>query len=104
MSKIQIPIPYDDIRAFCEKWQIIEFALFGSVLREDFGPESDIDVMVYYPPNTTIDLLDEVQMVYELREIFGRKVDMVSKKAIQNSQNSARRNAILNSAQVVHVA
>ncbi len=104
MPKIQIPIPYDDIRAFCEKWQITEFALFGSVLRDDFGPESDIDVLVYYPSTTTIDLLDEVQMVYELQEIFGRKVDMVSKKAILNSKNRYRRNSILNSAYVVHAA
>ncbi len=61
-DQVQIPLPMDAIEAFCQKWQIIEFALFGSVLRDDFRPDSDIDVLVTYAPDADRSLADYLAM------------------------------------------
>ena len=91
----------DEIAAFCERWQITEFALFGSVLRNDFGSESDIDVLVTFAPEATWTLLDHVDMQDQLEEIFRRPVDLVSRRGLEQSRNHLRRQAILNSAEVI---
>lgn len=75
MSSIQIDIPYDHLHAFCERHPIRRLALFGSVLRADFGPHSDIDMLVEFEADARITLLDMVSMELELTEIMGRKVD-----------------------------
>ncbi len=102
MGKIQIDIPGKKIAEFCEKWEIGEFALFGSVLSEDFCSDSDIDVLVTFSENAKHTLFDLVNMENELKEIFGRKVDIVSRRGIESSRNYFRRNAILNSAEAVY--
>jgi predicted nucleotidyltransferase len=89
---------------FCEKWKIVEFALFGSVLRDDFGPDSDIDVLVDFQSDTIWSLLDVVRMEDELKEIFGRDVDLVLRRSIERSKNPYRRDHILTSARTVYVA
>ena len=99
-----IELSTDRIAAFCQRWQITEFALFGSVLRDDFHPASDIDVLVTFAPDTHWSLFDLVQMREELAAILGRDVDLVSRSAVEESRNYIRRDAILNSAQVVHGA
>ena len=99
-----IHIPHEAIVAFCERWQITEFALFGSVLREDFGPESDADVMVTFASEAGHSLFDHVDMQEELSEIFQRKVDLISRKGITESRNYIRRKEILNSAETIYVA
>lgn len=86
------------IAAFCQKWQIVEFAFFGSILRDDFGPESDIDVLVTFQPDHPWSLFDHIHMENELEAIFGRSVDMVSRAAIEEDHNSYRRRLILGSA------
>jgi uncharacterized protein len=86
---------------FCRKWRIQELALFGSVLREDFSPESDIDVLVTFAPEAPWNLFDIVQMREELGRIFGREVDLVEKQALQNP---FRRHEILKTHQVVYAA
>jgi len=104
MVKIPIELPKEKISAFCQKWKIQELSLFGSVLREDFGPESDIDVLVTFRKDAKHTLFDLVHMEDELKEIFGREIDVVSRRGIEFSRNHLRRSTILNSAEVVYAA
>lgn len=99
-----IHIAYSKVEAFCKKWKIIEFSLFGSSLREDFGPESDIDILVSFAPDTRYSLFDIINMEDELKGIFGREVDLVERKAVEQSENYIRRKHILESLEVIYVA
>jgi hypothetical protein len=101
-DQVQIPLPMDAIEAFCQKWQIIEFALFGSVLRDDFRPESDIDVLVTFAPEYQRSLSDAIAMQEDIEALFGRKVDLVNRESIERSRNYIRRREILNSARVIY--
>ena len=92
----------DRLREFCTRWKITELALFGSVLRDDFGPESDVDVLVAFAPEARWTLLDHVRMRYELADLFGRDVDLVTRRAVERSANYLRRREILSSAKVVY--
>ena len=91
----------DRIRAFCFKWKVREFSLFGSVLRADFEPGSDIDVLIELQPDAPWSLFEWVEMIEELKGIFGREVDLVEKTAIRNP---FRRRHILASHEVVYAA
>lgn len=104
MAQIQIEIPYDQIADFCKRWKIQEFALFGSVLREDFGPDSDIDVLITHTSDAKWNLYDLVHMTEELEAIFGRKVDILNRQGIERSDNHLLRQIILNSARIIHAA
>ena len=104
MYKIRIDIPEERIADFCEKWQIQEFAFFGSVLSDDFKPNSDLDVLVTFHENAKPTLFDVVRMENELIELFGREVDLVSRRGLEFSRNYLRRNAILSSAETVYAA
>lgn len=104
MPNAHIAIPKEKIAEFCKKWQVREFALFGSVLRDDFRPDSDIDVLVTFDDEARHSLFDLVHMEDDLKAIFGRKVDLVSRRGIESSRNYMRRNAILNSAEIVYAA
>jgi predicted nucleotidyltransferase len=97
----RIPIPREQIAEFCRRWKITEFALFGSVLRDDFRPDSDVDVLVTFAPEAGHSLFDFVTMEDELVEIFGRKVDLVEKEAVQNP---FRRHHILRTQQLVYAS
>ena len=99
-----IPIERARVEAFCRKWKITELALFGSVLRDDFRPDSDVDVLVSFAPDADWSLLDHMAMEEELAGILGRKVDLVSRRAVERSANRIRRQAILSSAEVVYAA
>ncbi len=92
----------DELAAFCKRWRIAELALFGSVLRDDFGPESDIDVLVRFGPNATHTLLDLERMEAELTRILGYKIDLVDRRAVERSRNYIRRRAILESAETLY--
>lgn len=72
------------MRDFCRKWNIAELAVFGSVLRGDFGPESDVDVLVRLPAHTEANLYDWVEMIQELEALVGRRVDLVEESTIVN--------------------
>ena len=102
MATVQIDIPSDRIEAFCRKWKIREMALFGSVLREDFGPDSDIDVLVTFEDKVPWSLLDVIAAEQELEELFGRKVDLVERPTIEKSENWIRRKSILSSARTIY--
>jgi uncharacterized protein len=80
----RIPVSQQQIETFCRKWKIREFALFGSVLRDDFRLDSDVDVLVEFEPDTRFSLFDFVNMQDELSQMFGREVDLVEKAAVTN--------------------
>ena len=104
VRKARINVTTERIGEFCRKWKVSELALFGSVLREDFGPSSDVDVLVSFADDAQWTLLDEVRMEWELAELFGHRVDLVGRRAVQQSENWIRRNAILTSAEPMYVA
>lgn len=103
MNLPTIIISKEKIANFCHRWKIKEFALFGSVLRDDFRPDSDIDVLVSFSENAKWTLFDQVDMQDELKAIFEREVDLVTKRGIEHSRNAIRRKAILDSAEVIYV-
>jgi len=101
INQPRINIPKDKIAEFCHRWKITEFALFGSVLRDDFRPDSDIDVLVTFAADAPWSLFDLGAMSAELKEMLGREVDLVEKAAVKNP---FRRRHILNNLQVVYAA
>ena len=94
----------EHIQTFCQRHQVIEFALFGSILRDDFQADSDIDVMVSFSEDAERGLTEMLQMRDELEAIFNRKVDLVVRSAIERSENWLRRKNILESAETIYVA
>ncbi|HEX5836952.1 MAG TPA: nucleotidyltransferase family protein [Anaerolineales bacterium] len=101
MESNKFRIPRKKIAEFCKRWSINEFALFGSALREDFSPDSDVDVLVSIDPKAHIGLFELAEMVIELEELFKRPVDLVEKEGLRNPY---RRSEILNTAQVIYAA
>ena len=100
--KTAISLPQNKITAFCTHWQVTELSLFGSILRDDFHPDSDIDLLIAFAPDADWGLFDHVQMQHDLQKILGRDVDLVSKRAIENSENWIRRQEILSTAEVIY--
>ena len=90
------------LTAFCQKWQVAEFAIFGSALRPDFRPDSDLDVLITFFPQAPWTLLDLVTMQHELQQMVSRDVDLIEKRVVEKSDNWVRRNEILNTAQVLY--
>ena len=101
-DNLAVDLPLDRIKAFCEKYGVEEFSLFGSVLRDDFGPESDVDVMLKFKPGHGFTFENTPDIQDELRAMFGgRAVDVVEKGRIRNP---FRRHAILSNYRVVYAA
>ena len=94
-------IPNEMIAEFCRRWKVSEFGLFGSVLREDFRPDSDIDVLISFAPDARWSLFEWLEMIDELRPIFGRGVHLVSREALRNP---FRRHEILRTVRIIHAA
>ena len=101
MAQPRIDIPMESIKASCAKWKVVEFSLFGSVQRDDFQLDSDIDVLLSFEENSAWSLYDFVDMKHELRTIFGREVDLVEKEAIRNPY---RRRSMLAEHEVLYAA
>ncbi len=100
-----VSIPKERLAAFCREHGVKQFAIFGSALREDFGPESDVDVLVEFEPGRTPGLLGVAGMERELSDLFGgRKVDLIERSAVETSRNYIRREAILRSAETIYAA
>ena len=99
--KKKFRIPRKKIAEFCKRWGITEFALFGSALRADFRPDSDVDVLVSINPKAHIGLFEIAEMEIELEDMFKRPVDLVEKEGLRNPY---RRREILRTAQVVYAA
>ena len=96
-----LQIELEKIIGFCRKWKVREFSLFGSVLREDFNPESDVDVLVSFEPDAPWSYFEWADMTEELQQIFGRNVDLVEKESLRNPY---RRHSILSSREVLYAA
>jgi uncharacterized protein len=99
---IGICVDRRNIAEFCQRWQIVELAFFGSVLREDFRPDSDVDVLVTFADDARWSLFDHIAMEEELSRLLGRKVDLVSRRAIERSKNWVRRSAILSRVEPIY--
>ncbi len=84
MATIHIPIDRSRIMNFCKKWKITRMAFFGSVLRDDFRPDSDVDVMVVFSPDSHWSLFDVIDMKLELELMFKRAVDILEEGTIRN--------------------
>ena len=104
MLTLNVQLPEDKLVEFCQRWKVSELALFGSVLRDDFRPDSDIDVLITFAPDARRGLMTLAKMKYELEDLLRREVDLVSKHAVETSHNWIRRNEILGTAQVIYVA
>jgi len=98
---IRIDIPKDEVVEFCQRWRIKELAIFGSTLRDDFRPDSDVDVLVVFEDAAPWSLFDLVRAEEELGQTLGRKVDLVEKSAVRNP---FRRHHILSHCEVIYAA
>lgn len=96
-------ITFTQLAEFCQRWKVTKLSLFGSILRDDFRPDSDIDLLVTFAPNHTWGL-EFVQMREELEVLLGRSVDLLTHQSIIRSRNPLRSQEILNSAEVVYEA
>jgi len=98
----KVDVPIDQVQAFCKKWKVRELSLFGSVLRDDFGPESDVDVLVSLEKDQKMTVESFLDMRQELSAMFGgREVDLVQKRLLKNP---FRRYDILTTREVVYAA
>jgi predicted nucleotidyltransferase len=101
---LHIQIERSKIESFCRKWKITEFSFFGSALRNDFRPDSDVDVLVSFASDANWDLFDHMAMEEELAEIIGRKVDLLTRRSVERSENWIRRESILSGSEPYYVA
>jgi predicted nucleotidyltransferase len=97
----KLSLPKEKIEEFCLRWKIAEFSLFGSVLRDDFDIESDIDILVSLSEDADLDLYDWITMIEELEKIFEREVDLVEKSTLRNP---FRRHAILTNREIIYAS
>ena len=104
MKKRNISIPQRELAAFCRKWKIRRLSLFGSVLRDDFRPDSDVDMLVSFLDEAQWRLFDLIHMEEELSAMLGRKTDLVDRRSVEASRNYIRRRHILSSLEQVYVA
>jgi len=104
MRGVALDIPMEAVKEFCRRWKVRELALFGSVLRDDFGPASDVDVLVEFCEEARWSLFDLVHMENELAGLLGRQVDLVERAAVEQSENYIRRKHILESVEPLYVA
>jgi predicted nucleotidyltransferase len=101
MNPNNLPVPRQVIAEFCRQHHITEFALFGSVLRDGFRPDSDVDVLVTFAPEAKPGLMDLALMQDELGRLFDRDVDLVEKPGLRNP---FRRREILKTMEVVYAS
>jgi hypothetical protein len=99
MPSSNLEIPAESLDDFCHKWKVRELSLFGSVLRDDFGPESDVDVLVSFADDAPWSLWDFTAMSDELSALIGRRVDLVEKEGLRNP---FRRHTILATRKVIY--
>ena len=103
--RLNVEASREEVAAFCERWQVTQLAIFGSALREDFGPESDIDLLVSFEDSARHTLCSTwFYMEEELKTIFGREVDLIERVGVERSRNHIRREAILQSAETIYAA
>src|SRR3970040_222928 len=101
MSNFSSTLPITEVTKFCQRWKIQELALFGSALRDDFRPDSDVDILVTFTADADWGLLDHVKMQQELQILLRRAVDLITNRALERSRNWLRRSEILKTAQTL---
>ena len=99
-----LAIPHQQLAAFASRWRVRSLSLFGSALRGDFRPDSDVDLLVEFHDDASPSLFDLFRMEDELRELFGRPVDLTTRQSVQESRNWIRRREILNTARTIYDA
>ena len=103
VPNLRILLPMEQIAAFCQRWSIARPEVFGSALRDDFRPDSDLDLLATYSPEARWSLLDRVRMKLELEALLGREVDLLNRHALEKARHPARAAAILAQAKPVYV-
>ncbi len=101
---LQVQIDRSQVETFCRKWKITELSFFGSAIRNDFRPDSDVDVLVSFASDEKWDLFDHMSMEEELAGIIGRKVDLLTRRSVERSENRIRRDSILSGSEPYYVA
>lgn len=104
MDQVPFAISEDRLTDYCRRWKVAEMAVSGSALREDFGPGSDIDILISFKPDARWGLFDLVRMEEEREMLLGRSVDLVPRLAVEQSENYIRRKNILDGAEVIYAA
>ena len=104
MNTDNLHIPQGRLADFCKRWKITELALFGSVLRDDFGPDSDVDILVTFEPDAPWSLFDIVRVKHEFEGMVGRKVDIIERPALEKHHNPWLKHAILTEARTIYTA
>ena len=102
LAELPIAIDAENLAAFCRRWSIIRLEVFGSALREDFRPDSDMDLLATYAPQAHWSLLDRARMKHELEDMLGRNVDLLNRRALERGRGNGRATAILAEAQVLY--
>ena len=97
-----VTIPEEAIAQFCHRWKVVRLELFGSALNGEFRADSDVDLMATFAPDAAWSLFDHIDMVSELKQVFGREVDLVTRCTIEKSPNWVRRKHILEHAEVIY--
>ena len=100
----RLQVNSEQLERFCQSNLIAELAVFGSILRDDFSSNSDVDVLITYLPSAPRGLLEKVQLKEQFENLFHRPVDLISKTSIENSYNWIKRSSILNSCEVLYRA
>ena len=103
-TTLQLELPLDKIADFCRRWNISEFAVFGSILREDFRPDSDIDVLVTFEEDVRIGLFAFARAELELEAILGRPVDLTTVEGVKEGLNARRQQEILSTSRTLYAA
>jgi len=104
MTINNINIPEERLRKICQKYLVKELAVFGSALDGDFKEDSDIDLLYIFQDNSENSLFSKVRIKEELENLFGRPVDLISRRAIENSRNEYKKKAILEHTKVIYAA
>src|SRR5713226_7838126 len=102
MINPNLKLPQERVADFCRRRQIKRLSVFGSATRDDFRPDSDVDVLVEFEDSAQVTLFDLVEMQDELKDLLDRPVDLVERRAVERSENYIRRRHILSSAEPVY--
>jgi predicted nucleotidyltransferase len=100
MPAASIDIPLERLAEFCRRYEVREMSLFGSALRDDFGPDSDLDILVEFDPSAEVGFITLSRMQRELAALLGRRVDLVPKQGLKEKI----RRRVLDSAEVIYAA
>jgi len=104
MKPMDLGIEADRIADFCRRWKIIRLAVFGSTVREELRPDSDIDLLVTFRSDADWTMFDHYTMEDELSRLLGREVDLISMQAVKENPNPITRREILDSARQIYAA